>query len=154
MTIGVDEYDTMRAWSALMLEKRWQMPKELEPESHPIACLDQIAASSPARARQGLSMMIGDLIEESSAVSGDEIRQLDELFRQAKLPTLSDVRLRFHRGIKRILKSGEIKSEVDYYAVRNVVEGLSDDTERTQVWDLLAAYEGSIKPRDASTPPA
>jgi hypothetical protein len=154
MTIGSDEYDIMRAWSALMLEKRWQMPKGLAPESHPIACLDQIAASSTARARQGLSMMIGDLIEESSALSGDEIRQLDELFRQAKLPTLSDVRLRFHRRIKRILKSGKIKSEVDYYAVRSVVEGLSDDTERTQLWDLLAAYEGSIKPRDASAPPA
>ncbi len=86
-------------------------------------------------------MMIGDLIEESDALSGDEVRQLDELFRRAELPTLSDVRLRFHRRIRGILRSGEIKSDVDYYAVRNAVEGVSDDKERAQLWHLLTAFE-------------
>ena len=144
MTFKSEEYEAMRAWSALMIEYVMPIPSHLPPEAHPIACLDEMARVSSSRARQGLAMMIGDLIEASEAVSGQRLLQLDQVLNEANLPTLSDMRLKFGRRMKRILKAGVIKSEVDYYAVRNAVEGLSNEADRTRLWNLLAACEARV----------
>ena len=144
MAIEPDEYETMRAWSSVMIEHVMPISPHSPPEAHPITCLDEMARVSPSRARQGLAMMIGDLIEASQDVSGQNLLELDRALDEADLPTLSDMRLRFGRQMRRILEAGVIKSETDYYAVRNAVEGVSNEAERSRLWDLLADYEARV----------
>lgn len=85
-------------------------------------------------------MMIGDFIEDTSHYPANQVKQIDAEFSTAGLPTLSDMRLRFMRQIKRIVKRGSISREEEYYLIRNAVEGVADD-EQPQLWQMLADYE-------------
>ncbi len=120
------------------------IPAGLPPDRHPIAILDALSASSPARARQGLAMMIGDQLEATANLSQEQIVQLDDAFSRAGLPTLSSVRLRFMKDVQSIIRRGRIRSEADYYAIRNIVDGLSDEGEQRRLWGMLAVYEQKL----------
>jgi hypothetical protein len=140
MAVSATEYETLRAWSAKFLEQIWPLPAGLSADSHPIAVLDAMAQKAPARARQGLGMMIGDLIEDTGRLPASEVKRIDAEFANAGLPTLSEMRLRFMRQVTRILKRGSIRNDEDYYLIRNAVEGLAAN-EQERLWELLADYE-------------
>ena len=140
MAVSATEYETLRGWSAKFIEKMVPLSPELPPGSHPIAVLDAMALKAPARARQGLGMMIGDLIEDTGRLPASEVKRIDAEFANAGLPTLSEMRLRFMRQVKRILKRGSIRNDEDYYLIRNAVEDLAAN-EQEHLWKLLGDYE-------------
>lgn len=146
MAVSATEYEVLRAWSAKFIEFVLPVPAGLPVDSHPIAVLDAIALKAPARARQGLDLMIGDLVEDTSHLPAIQVRQIDAAFSNAGLPSLSEMRLRFMRQIRRILKRGSIRREEEYHLIRNAVEGLAEN-EQAPLWQLLADYEArSIPP--------
>ncbi len=98
-------------------------------------------------------MMVGDLVEASHCLQGNDLLELDASLREANLPTLSDIRVRFDRQIRRVLKAGKIRTETDYYAVRNSVDGVSDEADSANLWKLLAEFEARSA-KDSATPPA
>ncbi len=64
MKVQDQDYERMRAWFAYM--SRETFPAELiSPEVDPIAHLDRLASRSPAKAREGLSMAVNDILEVS-----------------------------------------------------------------------------------------
>ncbi|CAN5299562.1 hypothetical protein BH09PSE3_BH09PSE3_08320 [soil metagenome] len=140
MSITATEYETLRAWSAMFIERVLPVPAGLPAESRPIAILDGMALNAPGRARQGLGMMIGDFIEDTSHLPVSQVKHIDAEFTTAGLPTLSAMRLRFMRQIKRIVKRGSISNEEEYYLIGNAVEGVPND-EKSQLWQMLADYE-------------
>lgn len=83
-------------------------------------------------------MAIGDLVEATDFWPVERVESLDYLFDQEGLPTLTEIRLSFSKTIRRVLRRGRIKNEVEYYAVRNAVE-LSEDEQA--LWKLLKDYE-------------
>jgi hypothetical protein len=144
LAIKADEFEILRAWSAIFMEQVRMIPPSLPPESHPIAVLDAMARSSPARARQGLAMMIGDLMELTVDFPQEEIARLDAILGEAQLPTLSNIRVRFMKRIKSIVRRGLIRSEAEYYLVRNAVEGVNEVGEQDRLWAMLVAYEQKL----------
>jgi len=144
MAIKAEEFETLSAWTACYIEHAVSLPPNLPPEGHPIAVLDSMARNSPTRARQGLEMMIGDFMEGAAHLSIEEVARLDAVFCQRQLPTLSSIRARFMKQIKGIVKRGAIRSEEEYYLVRNAVEGTSVQGEQPRMWALLAAYEQKV----------
>jgi hypothetical protein len=139
MKITADEYPAYRAWFAAVTP-------DIFPEAHgnpeidPMQVLDRMAASAPSRARQGLALAIGDVLEFAADWDRSKVQAVDDKLAQANLPTLSEFRARFSREIARIHKRGRIANEREYYAVRNVVESVDAETSKS-LWDLLAAYE-------------
>jgi hypothetical protein len=138
LKVAPEDYDRMRAWYALI--SREVLGKYITPETDPVAALDQLAATSPSKARQGLSMAIGDLVEMTSNWSNDQVAAADEKLSADQLPTLSEVRARFSKAVRSVVRRGHIENDVEYYAVRNAAE-LSRGAE--DLWKLLAAYEAS-----------
>src|SRR3954462_12188786 len=110
-------------------------------DAGPLASLDAIAARSPARARQGLSMAINDVIEMTDGWPKEQVASIDLALTKAGLPSLSEMRKRFSKAVERAVRRGRIKDDVEYYAVRNAAE-LLDDSQQP-LWLLLAAYERS-----------
>jgi hypothetical protein len=110
-------------------------------ENDPIIFLDALAARSPTKARQGLAMAINDLIEMTQDWPVEKVREIDGLLEREDLPSLTDTRVRFSKLIRRVVARGVIKSDVEYYAVRNAFELTSDGYEALS--DLLATYEAS-----------
>jgi hypothetical protein len=137
MKIAPEDYAQLREWFARM----WPLAFsgiEIAPEANPTVALDEIAAKSPARARQGLAMAIGDLVEAVHGWRTEEVEIADRRLSDAGLPTLSAIRTRFSQAVQRALRRGRIDSEQEYYAIRNAVEMTANDPRLSA---MLAAYE-------------
>ncbi|MEQ1954727.1 hypothetical protein [Mesorhizobium sp. CN2-181] len=138
MGITVGEYETFRAWLVAFIE-------HAKPDySAAIAALDAMAIKSPANARKGLQMAIGDSLEMSADWDREEVAQFDAFCWERQLPTLTEIRPRFMKQITRVIKRGFIRSEAEYYLIRNAVEGMPDDSESLKLWTLLTDYEEKI----------
>jgi hypothetical protein len=138
MKVDAGNYEQMRAWFARLVPATF--PADLlTAENDPVDCLDKIADRTPAKARSGLSVAINDVIEATDGWPYEKVESLDRLLEQERLPTLSEMRLRFSKVVRRVVARGSIKDEVEYHAVRNAAELQHDDAEA--LWKLLAAYE-------------
>jgi hypothetical protein len=134
MKVEPQDYERMRAWMAVV-------GSEVFPGSNAVQELDRIAAKSPANARKGLAMAIGDLVDFTSDWMTERATVLDADLRAKGLPTLAEIRAVFSRDIQRIVRRGQIRNEVEYYAIKNAADFPGGDQER--LWDLLEAYENS-----------
>jgi hypothetical protein len=84
-------------------------------------------------------MAIGDTIEATGGWPRDRVAAIDNELVREGLPTLTAVRLRFSKVIRRVVCRGTIKNDVEYYAVRNIAELARDDQEPLR--KLLSEYE-------------
>jgi hypothetical protein len=146
MKVTAENYELMRRWFAIVLEVEFQ-GKDLPAEHHPINVLDAMACRTPARARKGLGMAIGDLIESAEGWQADTVAALDRKLAGLGLRTLSSMRLEFGGRISAIVKRGRIRNEAEYYLARNAAEmaGMPED----EIWNILSAYEETIKAKQA-----
>jgi hypothetical protein len=134
--IAAEDYQRMRAWFAAVAADVFPNAPS---DAGPLAALDAIAARSPAGAREGLSMAIGDIVEMTGAWPAEKVAALDRSLESQGLPSLSEVRARFSKAVASALRRGRIKDEVEYHALRNAAEMRGGGEE--QLWALLAAYE-------------
>ncbi|MFM5914947.1 MAG: hypothetical protein ACKOPR_09440 [Chakrabartia godavariana] len=141
MGIHDAEYEVMRAWFAHMVPKIF-VGVPFTPDTDPVLVLDGIAATSRAEARSGLGMAIGDMVDLSLCWPDEAVAQCDDELLGLGLPTLSSMRLRFDRLVRRALTRGTIKNEDEYYAVRNAVDHSGPDAEA--LWTMLANYEAAL----------
>jgi hypothetical protein len=111
----------------------------LTPDTHPIAVLDRMAVKTPAKARSGLGVAIGDVVEFTSDWTTSDVTACNHELSQSGLPTLLEVRARFSKIVQRVVRRGHIKSEDEFYALRNAVEQQGADS--ASLWPLLEAYE-------------
>lgn len=140
MKVGPKDYETMRDWFALVSQKTF--PPQLLARAQPVAHLDALADRSPAKAREGLTMGINDLIEMTGSWSAQKVQELDAELLGRDLPTLTEMRLRFSKAVGRAVRRGRIKDEVEYHAVRNAAE-LAEGHDGP-LGRLLAAYERGL----------
>jgi hypothetical protein len=138
MKIDARNYEQMKAWFAHMVPKTIA-PELMTAETHPVACLEQIESRWPGKARNGLAMAIGDTIEMTEGWPLARVAETDRLLASDGLPTLTEMRVRFSKVIRRVLTRGSIKNEVEYYALRNAAELTPEGGE--ELWSLLSAYE-------------
>ena len=138
MSVGANNYQRMGDWFAHLVPQFF--PTYVGTEADPVMALDRIAATiSAAKARQGLSMAINDIVEMTAGLSGHEVAALDRELAEKGIPTLSEVRATFSRDIQRALRRGHIRNDVEYYALRNAAE--LAENEQEQIWRLIAEYE-------------
>ena len=138
MRIDPSEYARLRSWFSHMVPKVF--PSDLlNPDTHPIAVLDRMAVKTPAKARSGLGMAIGDVVEFTSDWPASDVTACNHELSQSGLPTLSEVRARFSKLVQRVVRRGHIKSDDEFYALRNAVEQQGADS--ASLWPLLEAYE-------------
>ncbi|WP_267388622.1 hypothetical protein [Sphingomonas sp. GC_Shp_3] len=138
MRIDPTEYARLRSWFSHMVPKVF--PSDLlTPDTHPVAVLDRMAVKTPAKARSGLGMAISDVVEFTSDWPATKVAACDNEFSQFGLPTLSEVRARFSKLVQRVVRRGHIKSDDEFYALRNAVEQQGADA--VSLWPLLDAYE-------------
>ncbi len=84
-------------------------------------------------------MAINDVVEFASDWPVSEVTACDRELSHLGLPTLSQVRVRFSKLVQRVVRRGQIKSDDEFYALRNAVEQQGADS--AALWSLLDAYE-------------
>ena len=112
----------------------------LSPDDRPDRVLNSFEQKSKAIAREGVRQSIGDIIEQTQGLSPGQIAAADAALAADGLPTLSQVRIEFWGKIAGIMKRQNVRSESEYYALRNVVESMSEG-EQVKAWALLGDFE-------------
>ena len=148
MRIDPEDYEPLKGFFLWMCDRVLPGQRELPEEANPSFALAFFEARSLAMARQSLALGIGDILEETNDISAQTVEAIDAELAQQGLPTLSHVRARFARAVRAILKRGSIRTETDYYALRNVVDDLPE-TEREGAWQILAEFERRVVPPSA-----
>lgn len=138
MRIKPSEYERMRSWFGYMVPRVFASDM-LTPETHPVAVLDRIASQSPAKARSGLGMAIGDVVDFTTGWTAPDVAKCNSELSQEGLPTLTEVRARFSKIVQRVVRRGRINNDEEFYILRNTVEQQGVNGEI--LWPFLEAYE-------------
>jgi hypothetical protein len=139
VSIEVEEFDDLKAWLARIVDRAAPMASPGS-DADPIAILDRMNATSPTKAKRGLSLAINDMVEMTAGWTPSQVASTDEEFRAAGLPTLSAIRLRFSAQLRRVIRRGRIKTRVEYYAVRNAAQTALNE-QKADLLQLLTLYE-------------
>ena len=91
-------------------------------------------------------MAIGDVVEFTTDWTVKDVAACDHELFQAGLPTLSEVRVRFSKLVRRVVRRGHINSDDEFYALRNAVE--QDGASSGSLRPLLEAYEARTLRKD------
>ena len=140
LKVTSENYVLLKAFFGWMVEHTYPKVTELPFEHQPLNFLSALEEKKPGLARQSLRMGIGDTLEETQSWSLQQTQTVDVALTAAGLPTLSAVRLEFSKKIASIVRRGKVRSELEYYALRNVVEAMPD-ADRDNAWQLLASFE-------------
>jgi hypothetical protein len=103
-----------------------------------------VAKFGRSKALDGLRQAVNDTVEDLASRTPEYLRNLDAALRQQGLLTFSEIRRRYARAYKRILKEGVVKTETEYYLVAGIladVSSLADSDERLLLNRLVAQYE-------------
>lgn len=141
MKVRIEDYDQMRSWMARMVDEVFPTER-IPPEADPVRALDLLAKTAPGKARDGLGMAIGDLVEITSGWPEQQVLAMDQTLTAEGLPSLSDVRFRCSKAVQRVVRRGWIKDQAEYHAVPNAVEQAG--VRENQLWVLLTNYEESV----------
>ena len=88
-------------------------------------------------------MAINDIVEDTFHFDPAEVGKLDSALRSRGIITLSELRKRYSKDYKKIMKRGQIKNETEYYLLRNVLDDPTEKTpeERELLAKLISDYE-------------
>jgi hypothetical protein len=144
------DYQALKGFLGHFFDRYMSVGAGIAPEHHPIAVLNRMEAAAPKQARQGLTMAINDCLEMSAHFTSAEVKAADTDLSRTRLPTLSALRLRFWKRIRAVLKRGRIRTEVEYYAIKNAVEVPQAEADRARLWALLEDFEARAPSRKAA----
>ena len=140
-----DDYEELKRCFAALWPLVLPIPETLEPENYPMAVLERTEKISRKNAASGLAMALNDVIEMSMDWSADRVVEVDRQLSSSGLITLSELRRRYSRGYKRIVKRGRIKSFEEYYLIKGMADGnCPDEDELQKLVRLMDDFEGKI----------
>jgi hypothetical protein len=147
-----DDYQKLKAFLGYFSD-RFMNASVVPLAQRPVAVLDKMEIKSMSSARKGLAMAINDCISMSDGWSAKKVFEIDADLRSLGLVTISELRLGFSKKIQGILLRDKIKSEVEFYLVKDVVDGCSGrlaTPEIAKLEGLLAGYASAQALRGGS----
>lgn len=141
------EFNELASYVGFFATHVWKVA--IEEPSHPSHFLSS-GKFTRSQLLTGLRQAANDTIEALSSISPQQIVVLDRACRDSGVLTFTEVRRRFSRQYKSILKRQRIARDSDYYlitAIVNDMESPLSDNERRGLEALIAAYEATVKPR-------
>lgn len=103
---------------------------------------------SKSKMLAGVRQAANDLVESTLRWHSDQVKALDEALRAQAIVTLTEMRQRYSRLYKAVLKRGVIRNEGEYYLVNGVLIDLGDRIaadEAKLLQKLVSDFEGSRK---------
>ncbi len=134
-------YGTYRKWFEWSLGTIWRLPKELLTTANPMVEIAKAEQESSKRAVKSLSIAIRDTLAMTDRYSDADIQTADASFESAGLPSLTSIKAIFSKNISRVIAAGIIKSEADYYSIKNLQDAEIPDDLKKELEKLIGAYE-------------
>lgn len=140
-----DNYQRERKF--FVLYDRLVMTPKLGFDSSAISVLEEFEKQSMAKARKGLSMAINDSLEDTMDWPLEAVQEFDRTLAAADAATLTELRMRHSKKYRKVLKNGAIKSEVEYYLIKGIVDGMQEHVPKNELPLLdamLVEYENRL----------
>lgn len=118
-------------------------------DSDPVAVLENFEKESMTKAKKGLSITISDTLEMTESWPLDAVREFDRILAENGAATLTELRVKHSKKYRKILKKGAIRSEVEYYLIKGIMDGMQEHVpeEELPLLDaMLVEYESSQGP--------
>jgi hypothetical protein len=150
--ITQSEYAPLKAFFVAW-EERFPPSLTLPPEHHPVAVLESFEKTSMSKARLGLGLALNDTLEDSWDFSPSAVAEIDRDFSARGIVTLSELRRRYSRQFRGVLKRGEIKNETEFYLVSGILASFTadaSDEERQKLDAMVGAYEDHVAKKGRS----
>jgi hypothetical protein len=124
-----DDFETTRLRQFCIVTLQYllaRMPSEL---AGPLQTTIENLRTTPKR-----FLPIGDILEWTADLTGDEITSLDHTLKDASAPTLTATRLQYwSKRIPSILRRRRIRSDVEYYLLKEVADGSGSQLSSDQI---------------------
>lgn len=147
-SIWMKEYLELKAFLEFFILHHLTMSNTLTDANHPSNVFkDMNEKKITKRAFDGLKQAVNDCVEMTRNLKQEEINAIDSKFKAAGVLTLTTVRGRYSRELKKILRRGSIKSDDEYFLVRGLLsQSIVENNSEYEALDLmLNVYEGNIK---------
>jgi hypothetical protein len=96
--VAAEDYESLKAFFAEVSNMIAPRLGSLPAQDHPLAALERFESGSMGRAREGLGLAIGDIIEMAEALSAGRVAQIDAALAAEGLLTLSAGGARDHEA--------------------------------------------------------
>jgi len=144
--ISPEDNEKLKVFLGLYVD--WFLPKsDVTMENHPLAVLVKFEKESLTNAKRGLQMAINDIVEFTADWRPEQVAEADAKFASHGTFTLFEIRRRYSRKYLQVLKRGMIRSKVEYYLLKGILDSGSIEpgaTETQQIQSLMAAFEAKI----------
>jgi hypothetical protein len=100
-----------------------------------------------SKALEGARQAVNDALEETRRVSPEYLTRVDAALTEQGIVTLSELRRRYSRHYKAILKRGKVKDETEYYLLKGILDDGSANVtsdERSILQSMSDIYEQSL----------
>jgi hypothetical protein len=151
--ITESEYGPLKAFFVAW-EERFPPSVTLPPEHHPVAVLESFEKTSMSKARLGLGLALNDTLEMSWDFAPNQVADIDREFSARGIITLSEMRRRYSRQFRGVLRRGKIRTQEEFYLISGILASFSADAseeERRQLDSMVAAYEKSVANKKRGT---
>lgn len=137
LTVTAEEYPILSRWLVAFMRH----DPFVGPDGVVIVEQSLAGAGVGAKARQGLAMALGDCMQAVVNWPPATVAAFNAECALSGLPSLADIQFRFWKTIRTILARGHIRSEKEYYAVREAAEMMTDEATSHEAWSMLCAFE-------------
>jgi hypothetical protein len=108
-----------------------------------------------SKAIKSLQLGVRDVVQKLDKIQGDLLIECDQLLASRKATTLSEIRILFGQDLKKIEKRGLIKTDDEFYLLRNAVEMPlieNDPPRQAKLRMMLADFEFGPNAGDSKKP--
>lgn len=108
-----------------------------------ISNIENTERRSLTAANKGIRMAVADIIEATSRLSHDKVKEIDIRLMSVNIPTLTEMRAASATFVKRILNKNKIESEDEFFALRGIAESgiIKDEVTLETIRRRLRGYE-------------
>ncbi len=139
------EYSELISFVSVFASYAWKIDP-VDP-AHPANVASHIASTmGKSKALSGARQAANDVIESLQDSTQQELAAFDAKLLEAGAVALGEMRRRYSRQYKRILKRGVIRSETEFYLVKGVLDSCTeslDQNDQVVLSSLVLAFEQS-----------
>lgn len=139
------EYSELISFVSIFATHAWNV--DPADPVHPASVAVYIAKNfGRAQALIGVRQAANDAIESLQDFTVQQLASLEAKLKQAGSVTLAEMRRRYSRQYKAILKRGRIRNETEFYLVKGILDSCTDPLEKDEqaiLFSLLLAFEQS-----------
>jgi len=151
-----DDYQRRKAFLAFY-NATYRDMGGLAPDQRPMTILEQQEKEEPKRAVANSRISVNGIVAQSFRWSTSRIARLESELREKGIISLAELRARFQKEYKAMIKRGELRDLVEYYMAKELVDSDTRPAtrrERDTLMDMMAAFgEAEVARFKARSPP-